>query len=62
MHIHNLGQVARSQVSANRWLRGTKTYRFPRHLTPVSANHASSNSSLVELNSKASPFSGESGI
>ena len=30
-------------VSANRWLRGIKTYRFPWYLTLVSANHASSN-------------------
>ena len=37
------GPVARSLVSANRWLRGIKTYRFPWHLTLVSANHASSN-------------------
>ena len=37
------GPVAQSLVSANRWLRGIKTYRFPWHLTLVSANHASSN-------------------
>ena len=35
--------VVRSLVSANRWLRGIKTYRFPWCLTLVSANHASSN-------------------
>ena len=35
--------VVRSPVSANRWLRGIKTYRFPCYLTLVSANHASSN-------------------
>ena len=35
--------VARSLVSANRWLRVIKTYRFPWYLTLVSANHASSN-------------------
>ena len=34
--------VVRSLVSANRWLRGIKTYRFPWYLTLVSANHASS--------------------
>ena len=38
-----LGPVVRSLVSANRWLRGIKTYRFPWDLTLVSANHASSN-------------------
>ena len=38
-----LGPVARSLVSANRWLRGIKMYRFPWYLTLVSANHASSN-------------------
>ena len=37
------GPVVRSLVSANRWLRGIKTYRFPWYLTLVSANHASSN-------------------
>ena len=30
-------------VSANRWLRGIRTYSFPWYLTPVSANDASSN-------------------
>ena len=38
-----LGPVAQRLVSANRWLRGIKTYRFPWYLTLVSANHASSN-------------------
>ena len=38
-----LGPVSGSSVSANRWLRGIKTYRFPWYLTPVSANNASSN-------------------
>ena len=38
-----LGPVAQSLVSANRWLRGIRTKRFPWYLTPVSANHASSN-------------------
>ena len=38
------GLVAQRLVSANRWLRGIKTYRFPWYLTLVSANHASSNS------------------
>ena len=32
-----LGPVARSLVSANRWLRGIKCYRFPWYLTLVSA-------------------------
>ena len=39
----NQGLVARSLVSANRWLRAIKTYRFPWYLTLVSTNHASSN-------------------
>ena len=37
------GPVVRSLVSANRWLRGIKMYRFPWYLTLVSTNHASSN-------------------
>ena len=37
------GPVARRLVSANRWLRGIKMYRFPWFLTLVSTNHASSN-------------------
>ena len=37
------GPVAQSLVSASRWLRGIKTYRFPWYLTLVGANHASSN-------------------
>ena len=37
------GPVAGSLVSANRWLRSIRTYTFPWYLTPVSANHASSN-------------------
>ena len=41
--VNNQGPVARILVSANRWLRGIKTYRFPWYLTPVSANHASNN-------------------
>ena len=41
------GPVARILVSANRWLRGIKTYRFPWYLTPVSDNHASNNPGLV---------------
>ena len=41
-----LGPVARSLVSANRWLRGIKMYRFPWYLTLVSTNHASSNPGL----------------
>ena len=39
----NQGPVARSLVSANRWLRGIKMHRFPWYLTLVSTNHASSN-------------------
>ena len=35
--------VALGLVSANRWLRGIKTYRFPWYLTLVSTNPASSN-------------------
>ena len=46
MHNNNLGPVARSLVSANRWLRGIKMYRFPWYLTLVSTNHASSNPGL----------------
>ena len=42
----SLGPVARSLVSANRWLRGIKMYRFPWYLTLVSTNHASSNPGL----------------
>ena len=38
-----LGPVARSLVSANRWLRGFKVYRVPWYLTLVSTNHALSN-------------------
>ena len=41
-----LGTVARSLVSANRWLRDIKTYRFPWYLSLVNANHASSNPGL----------------
>ena len=37
------GPVARSLVSANRWLRDIKSYRFPWCLSLVSDNHASSN-------------------
>ena len=44
----HLGPVARSLVSANRWLRGIKMYRFPWYLTLVSTNHASSNPGLVQ--------------
>ena len=42
----DLGPVVRSLVSANRWLRAIKTYRFPWYLTLVSTNHASSNPGL----------------
>ena len=41
--FHSQGPVARSLVSANRWLRSIKMYRFPWYLTLVSTNHASSN-------------------
>ena len=41
-NFRNLGPVVRSLVSADRWLRGIKTYRFLWYLTLVSANHASS--------------------
>ena len=44
--INSLGPVARSLVSANRWLRGIKMYRFPWYLTLVSTNHVSSNPGL----------------
>ena len=43
-----LGPVARSLVSANRWLRGIKMYRFPWYLTLVSTNHALSNPGQTE--------------
>ena len=36
--INPQGPVVRSLVSANRWLRGIKTYRFPWYLTLDSAN------------------------
>ena len=42
-----MGPVARSLVSANRWLRGIKMYRFPWYLTLVSTNHASSDPGLI---------------
>ena len=41
--INAQGPVVRSLVSANGWLRGNKTYRFPWYLKLISANHASSN-------------------
>ena len=41
-----VGPVARSLVSANRWLRSIKMYRFPWYLTLVSTNHALSNPGL----------------
>ena len=46
IRLTSLGPVARSLVSANRWLRGIKLYRFPKYLTLVSTNHASSNPGL----------------
>ena len=51
MFIKNLGPVVRSLLSANRWLRGIKTYSFPWYLTLVSANHASSNPDLISKSS-----------
>ena len=45
-----LGPVAQSLVSANHWLRGIKMYRFPWYLALVSANHASSDPSLLDSN------------
>ena len=48
--FRDLGPVARSLVSANRWLRGLKTHRFPWYLTLISANHASSNPGLRYIN------------
>ena len=59
-----LGPVARSLVSANRWLRGIKIYRFPWYLTLVSANHASSNPGLnakTERFREPGTFSGDIG-
>ena len=53
MRKHNVmincfqGPVARRLVSANRLLRGIKTYRFPWYLMLVSANHALSNPGQV---------------
>ena len=44
------GLVVRSLVSANRWLRGIKTYRFPWYLTLVSANHALRNPDQLIVN------------
>jgi len=41
--------VVRSLVSANCWLRGIKTYRFPWYLTLFSANYASSNATRASL-------------
>ena len=47
VNISGQGPVVRSLVSANRWLRGIKTYRFPWYLTLVSTNHASSNPAQI---------------
>ena len=49
MTSNHLGPVVRSLVSANRWLRAIKTYRFPWYLTLVSTNHASSNPGLETM-------------
>ena len=46
-NCNNQGPVAQSLVSANDWLRGIKTYRFPWYLTLVSANYASSSTGQV---------------
>ena len=51
------GPVARSLVSANRWLRGIKMYRFPWYLTLVSTNHASSNPGQASIFTILCPFS-----
>ena len=53
-----MGLVAQSLVSADRWLRGIKMYRFPWYLTLVSTNHASSNPGmvLIYLGSQSSTF------
>ena len=51
--LKSLGSVVRSLVSANRWLRGIKTYRFPWYLTLVSANHALSNPGLEAATANA---------
>ena len=48
LEFNPLGPVARSLVSANRWLKGIKMYRFPWYLTLVSTNHASSNPGLLD--------------
>ena len=45
-HRTSLRLIARSLVSANRWLRGIKMCRFPWYLTLVSTNRASSNPGL----------------
>ena len=47
VHLEDQGPVARSLVSANRWLRGIKMNRFPWYLTLASTNHASSNPGQV---------------
>ena len=44
--VNDLGPVARSLVSANRWLRDINSYRFPWYLSLVSTYHASSNRGL----------------
>ena len=46
--VNGQGPVVRSLVSANRWLRAIKTYRFPWYLTLVSTNHASSNPGQID--------------
>ena len=42
------GPVARSLVSANRWLRDIKTYKFSWYLTPLSPNHASTDPGHID--------------
>ena len=45
--INTQGWVAQSMVSFNHWLSSIKTNTLSRYLTPVNANHASSNWALV---------------
>ena len=47
-----LEKVARSLLSANCWIRGIKTHRFPWYLTLVSANHASINPGRESMTSR----------
>ena len=56
--FYHQGPVAQRLVSANRWLRGIKTYRFPWYLTLVSANHALSNPGQVFCKVKITALEG----